>query len=236
MTGGEVRSIHLAGQTVAYTLRRSARRSVGLHVDDRGLRVAAPQRLALPVIEQFIHAHGAWVLDKLGQWRERPAPYAIEDGAMLPVLGEPWRLRLLPARSRASWHFDPALREVRLLIPAGAGLALVLERALRAYALTDFAARYQGLGGVLGLPLPPLALSGARTRWGSCSRASGIRLNWRLVFLPPELVDYVVAHELAHLVEMNHSPRFWSVVESLYPDHRRARARLKAEGAAIPRF
>jgi predicted metal-dependent hydrolase len=73
-----------------------------------------------------------------------------------------------------------------------------------------------------------------RTRWGSCSRISGIRLNWRLIHCPPAVVDYVVAHEVAHLVEMNHGPRFWAVVERLCPDHAAARAELRRHAAALP--
>ena len=86
----------------------------------------------------------------------------------------------------------------------------------------------------LGLPVPAVRLSNARTRWGSCSSRSGIRLHWRLVHLSPALIDYVVAHEVAHLVEMNHSPRFWAVVERLYPDWREARAALRRAAATLP--
>ena len=86
------------------------------------------------------------------------------------------------------------------------------------------------------MPLPRLTLSAARTRWGSCSLRSGIRLNWRLIHFPLHVIDYVVAHELAHLREMNHSPRFWSVVGQLYSDYRAARDELKALAAHCPHW
>ena len=73
-----------------------------------------------------------------------------------------------------------------------------------------------------------------RTRWGSCSLRSGIRLNWRLIFFPLDSLDYVIAHELAHLREMNHSQRFWMVVEGLYPNFRQARDELKKRAADVP--
>jgi predicted metal-dependent hydrolase len=79
----------------------------------------------------------------------------------------------------------------------------------------------------LGVVTPVVRLSKAKTRWGSCNHLGVIRLNWQLAKLSSELVDYVVAHEVAHLVEMNHSPRFWAVVERLYPDYRAARDRLR---------
>jgi len=74
--------------------------------------------------------------------------------------------------------------------------------------------------------VPPLKLSNARSEWGSCNHKGEIRLNWRLVHLPPHLADYVVAHEVAHLVELNHSKRFWSLVETLFPGHSAARREL----------
>ena len=80
---------------------------------------------------------------------------------------------------------------------------------------------------VTGVP-PPVKLSSARTQWGSCNQKGEIRLHWRLVQLPPAIADYVIAHEVAHLVELNHSPRFWALVESLFPGHAEARRELDA--------
>jgi predicted metal-dependent hydrolase len=91
------------------------------------------------------------------------------------------------------WLREEALR---LVVPKAAEFASRLERAA-----------------------PPLRISNARSEWGSCNHRGEIRLNWRLAQLPPELADYVVAHEVAHLVELNHSSRFWAVVEALMPGH-----------------
>ena len=88
----------------------------------------------------------------------------------------------------------------------------------------------------LGVRCTRLSLSSAQTRWGSCSEKSGIRLSWRLIHAPPRLLDYVVAHEMAHLVEMNHSPRFWKVVERLCPDYRAARDELRRLAATCPQL
>lgn len=85
-----------------------------------------------------------------------------------------------------------------------------------------------------GVERPPLYLSNARTRWGSCSRLSGIRLNWRLIHLPHQQIDYVVAHEVAHLVEMNHSQHFWRVVQALMPDFQVQRTAMKLANRIIP--
>lgn len=84
----------------------------------------------------------------------------------------------------------------------------------------------------LKMAAPPLRLSTARTRWGSLSAQGRMGLNWRLVLLSADLIDYVICHELAHLRQPNHSPAFWREVEALYPDYRAARLRLRREGAA----
>lgn len=116
----------------------------------------------------------------------------------------------------------------------GADLPTLARRALQRRALEVFRPRLAAATARLGVATPPLALSSARTRWGSCSSRSGIRLNWRLIHLPLPLVDYVIAHEVAHLREMNHSARFWALVANLCPDWQQARADLKRLGATLP--
>ena len=86
----------------------------------------------------------------------------------------------------------------------------------------------------IGVPMPAVAISNARTQWGVCTEGGRLRLSWRLVHFEPALADYVVAHEAAHLVEMNHSKRFWKVVEALYPDWRAARKAIEVAGASLP--
>jgi hypothetical protein len=132
--------------------------------------------------------------------------------------------------NRGFWKPD----ELWLAARPQADLAALARRALQRRAMEHFAPRLRVTVAQLGRSMPPLALSSARTRWGSCSARSGIRLNWRLIHLPEPLIDYVIAHEAAHLVEMNHSPRFWGVVESLCPDWQHARTELKRQGADLP--
>ena len=228
-----VRSIVIGNQTVAYQLRRSARRTIGLAIDHRGLRVGAPQRARLGDIEGLIRQHGQWVLDKLASWRERPAPgkLVVGDGTTLPVLGAPLTITVTPiGRARHQWVGD----RLHLWPSATTDANQLLEKALREKARTVFHERLGLYAPRLGVAVPPLRLSSARTRWGSCSHHGGIALNWRLLFMPLAIVDYVVAHELAHLREMNHSQRFWSVVEQLCPDWRARRLELRQLGRQIP--
>ena len=173
------------------------------------------------------------MLAKLAAWRERPPPavLAAVDGAVVTAFGVALTVAILPAR-RAAWHIDGAT--LRLAVPAAVDSGKVLETALREHARRVFAELLAHHAGRLGVPNPPLRLSSARTRWGSCNHHGGITLNWRLLFLPPAVADYVVCHELAHLREMNHSPRFWAVVDQLCPDWRSLRRELRRLGPGIP--
>jgi predicted metal-dependent hydrolase len=227
------RRIVIAGQAVSYELRRSQRRTIGLSIDHRGLRIGAPNRARIGDIENLIHEHGQWVLDKLAAWRDRPAAsqLAVADGTVISALGEPLTVAFTTV-GRARWQFGPATLYLR--VTPGVDANALLEAALREKARAVFAERLALHAPRLGVPVPPLRLSSARTRWGSCSHRGGIALNWRLVLMPLPVVDYVVCHELAHLKEMNHSPRFWAVVEQLCPDYRALRAKLRELAKTIP--
>lgn len=231
---GNARRIELKGVAVDYQLRRSARRSLGLRVDDLGVRVGAPLDLSLREVEGFLQQHADWLLGKLAQRAARPAPavFRVEEGVCLPVFGEAVRLRLGGAGRSGRWAPHPAGGEALILPAAQPERALL--KALEARALPWFRERVADYCQTLGVPVPPVGLTRARTRWGSCSRVSGIRLHWRLVHLAPELIDYVVAHEVAHLKEMNHSPRFWAVVAGLCPDWQARRRTLRRAGASLP--
>ena len=227
--------IAIAGHAVDYQLRRSRRRTIGLAIDHRGLRVGAPLQARLGDIEALIREHGQWVLDKLADWRQRPLPEAltVADGTVIFVLDSPLTVTVTPA-SRSRWLFsDPKLH---LFVPPALAARDVLEKALRAKARLVFAERLAHYAPQLGVSTPPLRISAARTRWGSCSHHGGISLNWRLILMPLAVIDYVVCHELAHLREMNHSPRFWSVVQQLCPDWRARRLELRQLARALPQL
>ena len=228
----KARHLLIGARIVAYELRQERRRRLSMTIDERGLRIGAPRHLSLGEIESFVRGHGDWVLRKLDEHASRAASrhLTVRDGASLPLLGGEVRVRVTAGGNRIYWQEDA----LELAAREDADLDSLARRALQRRALGHFAGRIAHYAERLGCPPPPLALSSARTRWGSCSRQTGIRLNWRLLHLPPELIDYVVAHELAHLVEMNHGPRFWGVVERLYPDWRAARGELKRRATIIP--
>jgi predicted metal-dependent hydrolase len=102
--------------------------------------------------------------------------------------------------------------------------------------MADFARRLTILATKLGVPTPPLTLSNAKSRWGSCNSRGEVRLNWRLLQASPSIINYVICHELAHLKQMNHSAKFWAVVESLFSDYKQAENALKTLSPQLHRI
>jgi predicted metal-dependent hydrolase len=215
----------IGGSLVPYTIKRSGRRrSISLRIDETGLRVGAPLDATQRAIDKALQTHSEWVLDKLKEWAGRAAPLAQwSDGAQLMLRGEPLTLRCIDdavhAEIRDGTMFAPALSPEKHVIAA-----------LRNTALACYTERVAHYCGVLGLTHPEVRLSAARTRWGSCHIEGRILLNWRMIQMPMTLIDYVVAHEVAHLREMNHSKRFWAVVGSLVPDYTARRHAIRREG------
>ena len=233
--GETPRTIALGDRIVPYTLRRARRRTIGLTIDHRGLRVGAPHRAALSDVETLIRKHGDWVAQKLDEWRDRrrPAPLHIADGTQLPYLGGRLQLRITTGNTLACWtQEDLPTLTLRLRSPDDA--ERLLGKALRQKALELFAPRLVHHAARFGITAPRLTLSSARTRWGSCSLKTGIRLNWRLLHFPEHIIDYVIVHELAHLREMNHGHRFWAIVDHYCPDYRLAREALKTLSGTLP--
>jgi predicted metal-dependent hydrolase len=240
-TDGETRSIVLRGREIVFTLRRSRRRSLGMMIDRRGLTVSIPLRVSLRETEVFLRERTDWILEKLAEWAQRaePQPVTINDGMLVPVLGEACRVHWLAGANRVYWVESMDSRALHLHLRRQEDAHALLLRGLQNFALAYFCGRVDEYGFLLKriapeVVLPAVRLSNARTRWGSCSRLSGIRLNWRLIHLPRPQIDYVVAHEVAHLLEMNHSPRFWRVVGQLQPDYEIAKAALRHANKIIP--
>ncbi len=215
-----------------WSLHRLARRTLALRVDDRGVSVLAPRAASSGSIAELLRTHAAWVQRKLRQ-RElrlqalRAARIDWRDGGHVPYLGQQITLRL---RGAPQPHWDAAAAELHLPLPPD-GDAQQLRDSVAAWmqrqALALFSARVAHYAALLGVRVAAVKLSSAMTRWGSASRDGSIRLHWRLLHFSPQLVDYVVAHEVAHLREMNHSPRFWAHVGSLYPEYQQARRELR---------
>jgi predicted metal-dependent hydrolase len=232
-----VRAIRLSGCVLTYRLRRSSRRTLALYVDNGGIRAAAPRWLAIAEIETFMREKERWILAKLAESATTKTPsFDWCDGAELRVFGV--RRRLVIDR-----HVEQMTRvDAELRVPARFGMPHLLRGKvldwLKVHALEQFQTWAALLSARISVPVPQVRLSNAATRWGSCSigrdGVGSIRLNWRLALLPADLAQYVVAHELAHLREMNHSRRFWAWVAKAYPNYRAAERELRRHGRSIP--
>lgn len=241
------RWIMLAGQPVNWALQRSQRRTIGIIIDRHGLRVSAPRWVTLTQIEHALVEKSGWILRKLAEWRQQSAQrqhtaQRWEDGAPLRVLGQALTMRLDPTADGVLQGDDSVLQAgdtLKIGLPSSADAEQVrtaVQTWLQQRARAVFAERIPVYANRLGRAPRRWTLSSARTRWGSCSADGTIRLNWRLVHFPLEIVDYVIAHELAHLLEMNHGPRFWATVAKLLPEFETARDWLRRapDPSALP--
>jgi len=230
----KLRRIHLGLRSLDYRLKRSRRRSIGFVVDDLGLTVTAPRWVTQGQIDEAVREKERWIFAKIAEMRERrrALPRVLwQDGGTLPYLGEPLTLRIASGNQRTdAVLFEPDARRLTLALPPSAGPQQVKDRVqgwLQAEAKRIFGERLELYGTRLGVRHRVFRLSSAATRWGSCSADGRILLNWRLVHFPLSSIDYVVAHELAHLKEMNHGPGFWRTVAQILPGFEAARAHLK---------
>lgn len=237
------RSILLQGQRVAYLLQRAKRRSIGFVVSEDGLVVRAPRWVTQPGIDEALQDKAGWIVRKIAEMQQRrasslSASIRWEDGASLPFLGQPLQLVVdseqRVARSGAVWRVEEEAPDspsrLYLALPPSAGRTQIRDLVQAWFiqsARQHFLARLAHFAPLLGVHYTSLRLSSAETRWGSAKSDGSIRLNWRLMHYAPAVIDYVVAHELAHLRVMDHSPRFWDTVAEVVPDHRALRQQLK---------
>ncbi|GAB3627166.1 SprT family zinc-dependent metalloprotease [Pandoraea terrae] len=224
----------IEAQPLYYRFKRSSRRTIGFMIDEAGLSVTAPRWVTLAEVEAAILEKKRWIFSKIAEYRERATRRAIPkihwaDGATLPYLGHKLTIRL--GGHPGASLYDIATHTLWLDLPPQAAPTQMRDRVqgwLQQEARKLFATRLDVYGERLGVRHTALALSSAATRWGSCSADGRIRLNWRLIHFPLGVIDYVVAHELAHLKEMNHGPRFWRAVASIFPEFEAARDTLKS--------
>jgi predicted metal-dependent hydrolase len=226
---GQLRSIVLGGQSIEYRLIRARRRSIGMEVHLEGLTVRAPRWVSLRDIEAALVERAKWIVRSLAEWRARRRdvmPRHWRTGEPIVFRGDELSLEVFPARrfSVAADLFSLTVRhpEAHDRRQVAEGVQLWLKD--QAWALV--AARVAHYMSRVSPHPAAVRLSDARSEWGSCNAKGEIRLNWRLVQLPPMLAEYVVAHEVAHIVELNHSARFWTAVESLLPGHAALRRQL----------
>lgn len=231
MTAGPA-TLRVDGIATPILVRRSARaRRFTLRVDmaTGDVAVTAPAGVRDGDVRRFLDAHGAWIRAKL---ESALTPIPFVDGLTIPMLGQRVPIRHDPDSRSGARLVDGVLR-------VGGATDHVNRRVrdlLVARARSELTARSQGYAGALGRTVKRVIIKDTRSRWGSCSAAGNINYSWRLVLAPDAVLDYVAAHECCHLVEMNHSDRFWALVQQLRPDMEIQRRWLKRNGAQLHRY
>jgi predicted metal-dependent hydrolase len=236
------REVVVDGRPLAFLFARSKRRSIGFVVDVEGLVVRAPKWVALRDVDAAVREKGAWIVARLREQSERARQKAAartvwRDGATVDYLGRQLTIALDAGSELGAGEAvlldavgAAAAPRLRVGLPRDASeerIRDVVQSWLQREARRIFAARAAHFAARLGVEVKRLSLSSAATRWGSANASGSVRLHWRLIHHPLATIDYVVAHELAHLREMNHSERFWNVVRSVVPDYEAARRELR---------
>jgi predicted metal-dependent hydrolase len=212
---------------IAYTVRRSSRaRRVRVNVHAHAevevvLPTRAPERAAAAAVREL----RPWIEQRLDEAHEALARVAARAGT-LPYLGE--HLQLVPERGRTRVH---RVGE-QLLVPDGDARP-ALERYYRRAARAEIAERLDRASALAGTPYNGLSIRAQRTRWASCSADGAMSFNWRLLLAPARVLDYVVWHEICHLRVLDHSPRYWALLERWWPEYREDREWLRLNGATL---
>ena len=213
--------------------RRARRLTLRIPVASEPPVLTVPARTRPEAVSAFLDTHRGWLADRLA---DRPPPKPFVEGAVVPVRGID-HVIVRDAARRGTAGTEPGDGVCRLVV--GGGPEHVGRRVrdfLRAEAAADLKAAVRRHADALGTRPASIRVRDTVSRWGSCSADGALSFSWRLVMAPPAVLDYLAAHEVAHLAEMNHSPAYWRIVDRLFPAHRAARAWLKREGARLHAF
>ena len=223
--------IALDDPEISVRLRVSARVrrfTLRLEPSGEGAVLTLPPGVTMAEARMFLMRQSDWLARALAR---HPGRVVVGAGTRLPVAGEEVEVALLDGSRRA-----PRLEDGRLIVPGPGVPGPRIAAFLKARARDALVPAAQHYAGILERRPTAISLRDTRSRWGSCSARGRLSFSWRLAMAPPEVLDYVAAHEAAHLVEMSHGARFWDVVERILPDHRRHRAWLKREGRSLHGF
>lgn len=212
-------------------LIRSKRKTLSLIVGANGtLTVRAPLRMKIEDIRRFIESKSGWIERKQAEARKNALiPHRYVEGETLLYLGREIPLRLVPDQQPAL-ILDGSFKLAKSARPQAVS---VFEAWYKKHARTYLAERLEFFSRNYGFEMKRVRISSAHKRWGSCSAQGTLSFTWRLVKAPPEVIDYVVVHELCHLRELNHSRKFWALVESILPEYKISRMWLKQYGEKL---
>jgi predicted metal-dependent hydrolase len=230
--GPERLFVRVSGREILVIVRRNSRaKRLILRVDHASGHpvLTLPARAGLAQGERFLDRHLDWLK---GQMNGVAPTTPLTDGSLFPLRGRPCRIRHRGGRGVVVLE---ASGGIPLLSVPGEPefLPRRVSAWLRSEAKRDLEVAVSRYAFALGKRAAAVRIADPRSRWGSCSPAGVLTFSWRLILAPPHVLDYLAAHEVAHLKEMNHGPKFWALVEKLYPGHLAARDWLNREGAGL---
>jgi predicted metal-dependent hydrolase len=241
MSATPEQKVSFGGETITYRLERTSRRkTVAISVGFDGIRVLAPADMNDSDVNGYVRKKAPWVLKKQSAYRDlatETQPKEFVSGESFHYLGRPYRLRVIedPAAvltrvaARGQTLVAPVLPQQNELVRRSA-----IRSGLRHWYMEKAKARFPERLGIvssaLGISRPALRVVDQSKRWGSCDKSGKIRLNWRLVMAPTSLIDYVIAHEACHVLEHNHSHRYWRSLETIMTDYESRIERLDRTG------
>ena len=214
--------------------RRARRYTLRIHPSDREAILTIPPRGTIAEAKDFAQRHGGWIAARLGRL-PKAAPFL--PGTVVPLRGVPHRLVHRAGERGTVWTETRDSGEKVLCV---AGAMEHIERRvhdfLKREARRDLQKAARDYAEMLSVKVKRLSIRDQSSRWGSCTSAGSLSFSWRLILAPPMVLDYLAAHEVAHLVEMNHSPRFWRVVARICPSVERAKKWLDTCGNDLHRY
>lgn len=224
--------LDVGGRSVPVTVRRSARaRRISLRIDTAAHTVilVLPKRASLEAGMRFAAEKSVWLQNRLAVL---PPPVPFAAGVSIPLRGAPHRIRHRPDRRGGVWVEDGEIH----VSGSETHLPRRLTDWLKAEARREITPRARTKAAAVDRPVARVSVREARSRWGSCSSAGNLSFSWRLILAPDMVLDYVVAHEVAHLVHMNHGKDFWALCATLTPRMGEAKTWLSRHGNQLHRY
>ena len=223
----------MAGRAIPLTIRcdrRATRLTLRIEPGGRALKMTVPLGVPIRDVEDFLDRHHGWLASRIANL---PTEGSLGDGGKIMVRGISHRIvstgKLRGLTEASVVDGQPVL----LVSGAPEHLGRRLSDFLKKEARRDLEERARHHARASGKRIASISMKDTKSRWGSCSHDGNLSFSWRIVMAPPEVIDYLAAHEVAHLTEMNHGPRFWALCERLCPGTREAKAWLKRHGSAL---
>jgi predicted metal-dependent hydrolase len=214
--------------------RQARRYTLRIQAATHEVILTMPPRGSLRAAREFAQKHGAWIAARLGRL---PQATPFVDGVIIPLRDIPHRITHRPRSRGTVWTEADGNGEHLLCVAGGAPH---VNRRVRSYlkqaARRDLELASRRYAGQIGARIKRITVRDQSSRWGSCSTTGALSYSWRLIFAPPHVLDYLAAHEVAHLLEMNHSIRFWRLLAQLCPEMKRAKTWLDLHGADLHRY